>query len=153
MEGIVSVKSKVAILSNLTDDAYLKLLNAMSISSTHLKNLLDSTTYATYLTIPEDNHDDINAVGYIPDESLTTNGLLRRNIESAHACFLLYYGIPSLKEVSLGAILFDKQTFGKGEYEPSDQMEIERLRKQYLSMGESICTDYTLSGNVKLVVI
>jgi hypothetical protein len=66
---------------------------------------------------------------------------------------LLYYGIPSLKEVALGAVLFDKQTFGKGEYEPSDQIEIERLRRQFLSMGESICANYTLSGSVKLVVI
>ena len=149
----MSIPSKVRLLANLTDEAYEKLINAMSMSLMHLKNEITETTYTLYISIPEDNHDDYNESGYIPDESLTANQLLRRNIETAQACFLLYYGLPFLKELILGSVMLNSQTFGKGELNPSDVKELAEMRKLFLNTGKQICTNMTLTGDVRLIVI
>lgn len=155
----MSVVTKATDLLMLTDEAKGRLNALLSQSAQTLENEIGSLAFQTYISLPEDADpftDDAHEIpnpAYIAYESLTSDQKLRRNLETAQACFLLYHTITSSKQISAGAVLLTKATAGAGSLNPSDVGEIDQLRKMLWNKGIDLCNVYRSTGGMSVFVV
>lgn len=156
----MSVVKKAKATLKLTKSAEGRLQSLLSQSFQLLKTSVSDASFTEYMITQEDEEpfldDGItpnpNFVEYI---DLTESQLLRRTLEQVQAYYLLYFAIPSLKEVDLGAVMSKKEEAGQAQTSPTDMQEIFRLANKMKAEGDALLlnTTYRATSNFIFDVI
>lgn len=148
----MSAYKKTIAMFNLKGAVVEKVKQYQSPAMAMIKDRLGETVFREFVALPDDEFIEGEA-GFVPFEELDLNRLMRREIETAQAYFIMYLAVVGIKEFELGSVALDKISFGEGDLNLTGSISIERYQATFLKMGNKICSRYSGTGELGVIII
>ncbi|MCK9482257.1 MAG: hypothetical protein M0R38_10920 [Bacteroidia bacterium] len=148
----MSAYKKAISMFNLKGEVKEKVKQYISPAQATLRKQVGESTFREFVNLPEDLYVE-GEVGFIPFEDLTESQLMRRELETAQAYFIMYYAVVGIKEFEMGNVALDRVSFGDGNLNPTGTISMERYQAIFWKMAVSACAAYTGSGDFGIIVV